>query len=284
MAEIVLSIITPVYNGADYIGELLQSTSAVSGVEHIVIDDGSDDEGRTLSEIRKFSHVKVLSRENRGQIASINEGLMLATGDYVSIISADDFYLSGGLEDVLVRLTDSLCDDVIYGDTVYVDQNGERHVVQPLLRVPFPLSLMRYRSVVSHCSLFVRRAVLLEKEWFWDSSYRLFSDWDWISRVYSESSSFGFIKVDVACYRVHSQQVSTVSSARSREEIVAICKKRKLFRITDLCVQAVLFFRKQWLVLYCECRSGKSLPAVLRFCGRAFMAALKKGVGLLRNN
>jgi glycosyltransferase involved in cell wall biosynthesis len=50
-----ISIITPVYNGADYLDELILSVlqQDYPHIEHIIIDDGSNDNGATLAILKK---------------------------------------------------------------------------------------------------------------------------------------------------------------------------------------------------------------------------------------
>ena len=46
--------------------------------EHIVIDDGSQDDGKTAANLKRFNHLKRWNRENKGQYATMNEGLIAA--------------------------------------------------------------------------------------------------------------------------------------------------------------------------------------------------------------
>src|SRR5438876_704742 len=59
-------------------------------IEHIIIDDGSTDDGATVEVLKRYPHLRWWSRENKGQYATLNEGLATARGSVVGIISADD--------------------------------------------------------------------------------------------------------------------------------------------------------------------------------------------------
>ena len=56
-AQPLVSIITPVYNGAEYLDELIQSVlrQDYPNIEHLIIDDGSQDDGATVSVLKKLS-------------------------------------------------------------------------------------------------------------------------------------------------------------------------------------------------------------------------------------
>ena len=86
------TIITPVFNGADYIEETVLSVIAATkeiDVEYLVVDDGSTDNTRKL--IEKYSaQLQYIYQENLGQAAAINKAIDLAKGVYTTIVNADD--------------------------------------------------------------------------------------------------------------------------------------------------------------------------------------------------
>ncbi|MCJ8347968.1 glycosyltransferase [Moritella sp.] len=92
--DILVSVIIPVYNASKYIHDALSSVcnQTYKNLEIIVIDDGSSDD--SLSKIKYFSEidsrVKVLSRENKGLIYTLNEAISIASGKYISRMDADD--------------------------------------------------------------------------------------------------------------------------------------------------------------------------------------------------
>ncbi|MBE3118290.1 MAG: glycosyltransferase, partial [Candidatus Atribacteria bacterium] len=95
-----VSIITPVYNGAAFIEELILSVQRQDypNIEHIIIDDGSRDDGATIAILKRYPHLRWWSRENKGQYATMNEGLEAAKGEFVCFISADDLLTPGAVK------------------------------------------------------------------------------------------------------------------------------------------------------------------------------------------
>jgi glycosyltransferase involved in cell wall biosynthesis len=102
-----LSIIMPVYNGAAYIGDALESLiSQLQGsIELVVIDDGSTD-GTVDVIARRFAAdllsgvLKMIVQKNQGVSAARNRGIDLASGRYIGFVDADDMVLPGYVEKI----------------------------------------------------------------------------------------------------------------------------------------------------------------------------------------
>jgi glycosyltransferase involved in cell wall biosynthesis len=91
-SEVSLSVVIPVYNGADYLAETIDSVLHFSEglrVEIVVIDDGSTDE--TPEILRSYANrIHLLTQVNSGESSAVNSGLEKALGRFVVVISADD--------------------------------------------------------------------------------------------------------------------------------------------------------------------------------------------------
>lgn len=102
MAEKLVSIITPCYNGADYVHRLLDSilNQTYTNIEFIFVNDGStDDTERVVLEYKPKFEAKGYSfiyiyQDNAGQSAALNKGLKIFSGDYLTWPDSDDYYSS----------------------------------------------------------------------------------------------------------------------------------------------------------------------------------------------
>lgn len=87
-----ITVVTPVFNGEDYIRETINSVlnhSRGFPVEYLVIDDGSTDS--TPKILREFgSSIKVITQPNGGESKAVNMGIRNSVGDFLLIVSADD--------------------------------------------------------------------------------------------------------------------------------------------------------------------------------------------------
>ncbi len=116
-----VSIIIPVYNGANYLKEAIDSALAQSyhNIEVLVINDGSNDNGETekiaLSYGEKIRFFNKAS--NDGVASALNVALREMTGDYFSWLSHDDLYTEDKISkqiDFLFKL--NCANTVIYSD------------------------------------------------------------------------------------------------------------------------------------------------------------------------
>lgn len=92
-----VSIITPLWNGAATIRACLDSVAdqGIDGVEHLVIDNRSTDDGPAIA---AQAGARLLSCPHRqGAAAARNVGLAAARGRWVAFLDADDRFLPGKL-------------------------------------------------------------------------------------------------------------------------------------------------------------------------------------------
>lgn len=87
-----LTVLLPAYNAAPYVGQAIESILAqtYTDFEFLIINDGSKD--NTLSVIKSFKdeRIRLIDRENKGLIDTLNEGIDLAQGEFIARMDADD--------------------------------------------------------------------------------------------------------------------------------------------------------------------------------------------------
>ena len=97
------SVIIPVYNVENYLEDCIHSVlnQSYKDLEIILVDDGSCDNSSSLCDVfreRYGDFVKVLHRENKGQLMSRCDGVNMADGDYCIFLDGDDMLESDCLE------------------------------------------------------------------------------------------------------------------------------------------------------------------------------------------
>ncbi len=101
-----LSIITPVYNTAEYlslcIDSCLEQGFSLDDYEILLIDDGSVDGSAEILDkyVSKYSNLTVIHKSNGGVSVARNIALDLAQGDYIWFVDSDDFIEKNVLSDL----------------------------------------------------------------------------------------------------------------------------------------------------------------------------------------
>src|SRR5882672_4931888 len=92
-----VSVLMPVFNTARYLSDALASISAqtFADFELVAVDDGSNDGSTRILELfaAREKRMRLVTRENRGLIATRNELLGAARGELLAWMDSDDVSL-----------------------------------------------------------------------------------------------------------------------------------------------------------------------------------------------
>jgi glycosyltransferase involved in cell wall biosynthesis len=228
-----VSIITPVFNGAEYMDELIQGVlnQSYPKIEHLIIDDGSQDEGATISILKKYPHLRWWSRENKGQYPTMNEGLLEAKGEIVCFISADDLISQDAVKSVLKYLSSHSELDGVFGVTRFVDQAGHS-MAHPIPFQKAPISFVPYFAHIPHCSLYIKKSSLLQAQLLFDPSLKYVGDYDWMIRISRSGLKIGRINYELSRVRIHENQTSLKNRTASFAEKQKVLDDRRINRFS----------------------------------------------------
>ncbi len=161
-----ISIVTPNYNYAKFIGETIESVLSQDyrEVEHVIVDDGSTD--NSVEVIRRYvdkypERIKLITQKNAGQTAAINTGLKNASGEILGWINSDDTYCPNILGTIVDHFRNDPNLDVVFGDVNVMDVSGEfiyriRHLDFDYLMGCF----LGFGKVTTSNAVFWRRTVM----------------------------------------------------------------------------------------------------------------------------
>ncbi len=92
-----ISIVVPVYNAAEWLGETIESVlnQTYGNFELLMVDDSSPDNSADIihSYMEKDERVKYIKKENGGVSSARNLGIEMATGEYIAFLDSDDIAL-----------------------------------------------------------------------------------------------------------------------------------------------------------------------------------------------
>lgn len=126
-----VSVIVPVCNVERYLRECLQSVfdQTLGDLEVICVNDGSTDGSPAL--LREIAasdaRIRIIDKENAGYGAAVNDGIDASTGEYVTILDADDLLPGDACESMLAFARENGDLDFLKADAkVFTGPEGNR--------------------------------------------------------------------------------------------------------------------------------------------------------------
>ncbi|WP_424002664.1 glycosyltransferase family 2 protein [Haloarcula salina] len=129
-------------------------------IEHVVVDGGSTDGTVELLEAYEDRYdLKWVSEPDDGQSDAINKGIEMATGDWICWVNSDDYLLPGAMETLGGAAEGQPGADVIYGDYLFVDAEGNE-VGRKYSTPPSRFVHKHYYQFTGNHSMVIRRDTL----------------------------------------------------------------------------------------------------------------------------
>jgi glycosyltransferase involved in cell wall biosynthesis len=181
-----ITILVPIYNGAAYLAETLQSilSQTFTDYELLAIDDGSTDDSADIVQSFKDDRIRLIYKNNTGLCNTLNLGIAEAKAPYIARSDQDDVSFPDRLERQLRVMVDH--PDAL-GVFSYVTKLGSKHTWSNTDRVVMaPGILKEYQPIEDGallCStMFIRTAALRSIGGFRQSYYPV-DDWDMECRL-----------------------------------------------------------------------------------------------------
>lgn len=117
------------YNFSRFLPQCIESILGQEGAEDfelIVVDDASTDDTRLKLEACRDERIRLILHEvNRGHVASVNEAMAEARGDFIARIDGDDRHRPHFLKSTLSVFDRFPEVGLVYGDVAMIDAEGE---------------------------------------------------------------------------------------------------------------------------------------------------------------
>lgn len=206
-----LSIIVPVYNAEDHLQRCLDSIlkQTFRDFEVILVNDGSRDNTKQICDenVALDDRVKVIHKVNGGTSSARNEGLKIASGDYVGFVDSDD-WLEPEMYQVMYEKAEKHDVDLVISDYKRVFENYSYEVIQPIregyyekqdmLREYFPCLLMRedidYPPTISNWACLFRKKLLADHDIWYDTGTKYNEDFLFGAKAAYQANSMYHLK------------------------------------------------------------------------------------------
>lgn len=218
-----VSIIIPVYNVERYLKECLDSVlkQTLEDLEIICINDGSTDMcGVILDEYACLdSRIIVIHKHNAGYGAAVNDGIKMATGEYIGIVESDDF-ISSDMYKTLYEVATKNGAEVVMSNRIDYYANVQYNIdcyfnipqnvcIKPIEYVP---DIYLSHSVWN--GIYLREFLLNKGILFNETPGASYQDTGFYLKVILAAESFVFIPRYYYSYRRDNDNSSVYSSAK----------------------------------------------------------------------
>jgi glycosyltransferase involved in cell wall biosynthesis len=217
MSSLLVSVLLPVYNAERYLVAAIESIlrQDYPHLEVIAIDDGSTDNSLAILE-RYRKRITIVSRENRGLIATLNEGLAMARGDLIARMDADDIAYPTRLSRQVALFNQQ--PQVAICSTGVDRLLGRRILSGALDPIYWQCSLRilsNFFTIFIHPTVVYNRRVIPEDVLFYDASYVHAEDFDLFRRI-TERFETAMIADSLLAYRIHGESVTNKHKRQMR--------------------------------------------------------------------
>lgn len=226
-----VSIITVAYNAAATIGDTIRSVQAQShgNLEHVIIDGDSCDDTRAIVERMADSNTSFLSEPDQGLYDAMNKGIDRATGDYIGILNADDFYASDtAVAQVVASFADNPGVSAVLGDIAFIDDAGRE--LRRYDSGRFAPDRTRWGWMPAHPGMYLRRDAY-EKIGRYRTDMKIAADFDFVVRAFTRAR-LPFIHLPEVLVHMRRGGAST-GSWRARmtinREVVKACRENGVY-------------------------------------------------------
>lgn len=210
-----VSVIIPVYNGAKYIAEAMESVRAQNYdlLEIIVVDDGSTDD--TPSIVRSFEDIRYIHQANQGVAGARNTGIENSRGELIAFLDADDYWAANKLNiQVGCMLKHPRIGYTLGRQRNFLESGTSR-----------PFWLREEHLLEEHTgflpTLLIRRQIF-DKVGLFNTNFRISEDVEWFSRVKDAGIPMMVVPEVVLYRRIHDANLSYQSKAGNPQLLRAL--------------------------------------------------------------
>ena len=229
-----VSIVIPVYNGANYMREAIDSALAQTyeNKEIIVVNDGSSDNGETDRIAKEYGdRIRYILKQNGGVSSALNTGIQAMKGEYFSWLSHDDVYTSDKLEKQINALSNlENKNTLVCCDYIHIDKDS--NVIGSFTQTSSEAKLFSWEEMliklfksrpIHGCALLINKSVF-ETVGLFDESLRFFQDGFMWYNIFV--AKYPVLTIPDVCVmgRIHDKQLTQTGLSVFRRDSEAMSK------------------------------------------------------------
>ena len=230
-----VSVCIPVYNGAKYIGEAIRSVidQGYPNVEILVQDNASTDDTWAVVQglAQRYPQISLQRNDtNLGMAPNWNAVIERACGDYVMLLSADDYLEQGFLSECLdvISTTGS---SVVTTNHYWLKKSGKARRIMPISGGEyrdFASIILIFNPFSINFTLFTKKTIeqLKQNGRFFIESL-VTCDYDLWIRLASAEMKVHYITRPLGTYRIHDENISRQKMKMNKEAASVVLAHRQ---------------------------------------------------------
>lgn len=199
-----VSIVLPTYNGTRFLRESIASclNQSYENIELIIVDDCSTEDISPITGRFNDQRMRVVRNEaNLSLPGALNEGFKIASGDYLTWTSDDNYYERDAIRTMFEKLDKNPHIDFVYCNYTFIDNEGR---LGESIRTGVPGELDS-SNCIGPCFLYRRRVYEVVGDY--DRNCSLAEDYDYWLRV-RKRFSMEKIDEDLYFFRLHGSSLT----------------------------------------------------------------------------
>lgn len=186
MSNPAVTVLMSVYNAERFVTQAVDSVlnQTITDFEFLIFEDKSTDSSREILRSYDDPRIRLVENtENLGLTKNLAAGMIMARGQFVARMDADDICMPNRLAQQLAYL-DTHPDVSVLGSAVtYFDERGKEYVAhQPLEHEEIKCTLF-YGFTMIHPSVMIRKSDLMKHGLNYDPAFRVSQDHDLWTRA-----------------------------------------------------------------------------------------------------
>lgn len=209
MVNRLVSVIMSTHNTDDRflkesVGSILRQS--YKNIELILIVDGGR-KNDCLAEFKDKRMRVIAHRDSLGLAARLNEGFLLAKGDYVARMDSDDYSLPNRISDQVRFMESNKSIDIC---STFAKQFGsdDKYMINPNISDEYISSQLFFSNAIIHPTVMFRSKSIRKHQIRYNASFKCSQDYELWSRL-SDHCRFAIVPKLGLMYRVHGEQITS---------------------------------------------------------------------------
>jgi glycosyltransferase involved in cell wall biosynthesis len=210
----------PVYNGGPFLAKAIESilNQTFTDFELLLINDGSTDSSESIIQSFNDTRIRYVSHaQNKGLVFTLNEGIDLASGEFIARMDGDDISLPSRLEKELNYFDSHPNVCLVSTHFMRIDQHGKEigYSTWDLSTITYEqmAAAMAIDNCIAHPTVMGRKTVF--QKYRYKPSQKQAEDWDLWMRMFSAKEQIAKLPEVLLLYRVHTGSIMGKQNAQS---------------------------------------------------------------------